>query len=50
MVTDLSIDLFIDAVLMQKLEYIHWNPVAGLCHFSEENKYSSAGFYLTWGE
>jgi len=33
---------------MQKLEYIHRNPVkAGICEFPEDYKYSSAKFYLT---
>ncbi len=34
------------AVFIQKLAYIHNNPVvAGLCQFPEEYKYSSAAFY-----
>lgn len=34
-------------VLIQKLNYIHNNPVkAGLCKYPEEYKYSSARFYL----
>ena len=42
----LSIDLFSHDVFMQKLEYIHWNPVkAGLCELPEEYEYSSASFY-----
>ena len=42
----LSIELISLAVFNQKLEYIHNNPViAGLCHFPEEYKYSSAEFY-----
>ena len=33
---------------MQKMEYMHYNPVkAGLCTFPEEYKYSSAKFYAT---
>ncbi|MFZ1527276.1 MAG: hypothetical protein WAT19_00870 [Ferruginibacter sp.] len=40
-------ELFTPAVLLQKLEYIHLNPVrAGLCKYPEEYKYSSAAFYL----
>ena len=42
----LSIELRTHEVFLQKLEYIHWNPVkANLCQFPEEYKYSSAGFY-----
>ena len=42
----LSIDLWTKEVFMQKMEYIHYNPVAaGLCTFPEEYKYSSARFY-----
>ncbi len=42
----LSIDLYTHAVFMQKLDYIHSNPVkAGLCINPEDYKYSSAGFY-----
>mgnify|MGYP001792548483 CR=1 FL=1 len=43
----LGIDLFTNAVFMQKLEYIHWNPVkAGLCTMPEEYYYSSANLYF----
>jgi len=36
------------AVFIQKLAYIHNNPVvAGLCQFPEEYRYSSASFYET---
>lgn len=50
----LSVELRSHAVFMQKLEYIHWNPVkAGFCGLPEEYKYSSALFYETgvdnWG-
>ena len=50
----LSIELRTDKVYIQKLDYIHWNPVkAGLCKLQEEYKYSSALFYQTgidnWG-
>jgi len=42
----ISIDLFSHSVFMQKLEYIHWNPVkAGLCELPEDYEYSSASFY-----
>ena len=43
----LSVPLWSDKVMRQKLEYIHENPVrAGLCNYPEEYKYSSACFYL----
>ncbi len=39
-------DLFTHGVFMQKLVYIHYNPVkAGLCNVPEEYNYSSASFY-----
>lgn len=42
----LGIDLFTPSVLVQKLYYIHYNPVrAGLCELPEEYNYSSAAFY-----
>jgi len=42
----LSIELRTHAVYMQKLEYIHYNPVkAGLCVNPEDYYYSSAKFY-----
>lgn len=42
----LSIELISKEVFMQKLEYIHWNPVkAGLCKLPEEYYFSSAKFY-----
>ncbi len=42
----LSIELFTEKTLMQKLEYIHDNPVkAGLVKYPEEYVYSSARFY-----
>ena len=49
----LGVPLWSDAVLWQKLEYIHDNPVkAGLCNDATEYVYSSARFYLgsnnTW--
>ena len=44
----LSVDLHSHDVFMQKLEYIHWNPVkAGLCSYPEGYHYSSARFYIT---
>jgi REP element-mobilizing transposase RayT len=50
----LSIELRTHPVYLQKLQYIHWNPVvAGICKLPEEYKYSSALFYETgydnWG-
>jgi putative transposase len=42
----LSIPLWSDMVIDQKLEYIHHNPVrAGLCKYPWEYIFSSAGFY-----
>ena len=39
----LTVDLWSEKVLIQKLRYIHENPVqAGLCKYPEEYKYSSA--------
>ncbi len=44
----LSIDLWTKEVFIQKMEYIHYNPVvAGLCVYPEDYKYSSAKFYET---
>jgi len=50
----LRVELRTHAVFMQKLEYIHWNPVkAAICKLPEGYKYSSALFYETgidnWG-
>ena len=50
----LSIELRNHPFFIQKLDYIHWNPVkAGMCKLPEEYKYSSALFYETgidnWG-
>ena len=43
----LSIELLSGSMFIQKLEYIHYNPVtAGLCKVPEEYYYSSAKFYL----
>lgn len=42
----LNIELFTEKAFMQKLEYIHQNPVAaGLVNFADEYHYSSAKFY-----
>ena len=47
----LSIELRNHAVFIQKLDYIHWNPVkAGMCKLPEEYKYSSALLYETGSE
>ncbi|MEO6455325.1 MAG: hypothetical protein ABIN97_14690 [Ginsengibacter sp.] len=44
----LCIDLLTKAMFIQKMEYIHYNPVeGGLCAYPEEYKYSSAKFYET---
>ena len=44
----LGVELRSHDVFMQKLKYIHWNPVkAGLCSLPEEYYYSSAKFYWT---
>jgi len=44
----LGIELYNEAVFLQKLNYVHSNPVsAGLCKLPEEYKYSSAKFYET---
>ena len=41
-----NIELFTSSVFIQKLNYIHCNPVkAGLCEFPEEYYFSSALFY-----
>ena len=50
----LSVELRTHAVFVQKLEYIHLNPVkACICRLPEDYKYSSALFYETgidnWG-
>lgn len=50
----LSVELCNHQTFIQKLEYIHWNPVkAGICKLPEEYKYSSVLFYETgkdyWG-
>lgn len=41
----LSIPIWTNGLIDQKLDYIHFNPVkAGLCKYPEEYRYSSAGF------
>jgi REP element-mobilizing transposase RayT len=50
----LCIDIWSEKVFIEKLRYIHENPVrAGVCTYPEEYKYSSALFYKTgidnWG-
>ena len=50
----LSVEIWSEKVLLQKLKYMHENPVrAGICHYPEQYKYSSASFYHTgidnWG-
>jgi len=48
-INSLSIDLWSDYVFMQKLDYIHNNPVQEkwrLAEHPENYKYSSANFYL----
>ena len=43
----LSIELITESMFIQKLKYIHYNPVtAGLCSVLEEYYYSSAKFYF----
>lgn len=42
----LSIELYTEKVIVQKLNYIHRNPVkAGMCLYPEDYHYSSAKFY-----
>lgn len=44
----LGIELFTEYAFLQKLNYIHYNPVmAGFCKFEEDYKFSSARFYVT---
>ena len=52
----LSIDIYSRKVFIEKLNYIHHNPVQGkwnLCRYPEDYKYSTAKFYETgkdnWG-
>lgn len=43
----LSIDIYSEEVMLQKLDYIHRNPVkAGLVIQPEDYPYSSASFYI----
>jgi len=49
----LGIELFTEEVFMQKLDYIHNNPLQfkwNLCKLPEEYFYSSARFYKTGGK
>jgi REP-associated tyrosine transposase len=42
----LSVDLLNESMFIQKLEYIHYNPItAGLCKMPEDYFYSPARFY-----
>jgi len=42
----LSIELSSEKVFLQKLDYIHYNPVkAGICNYPEDYHFSSALFY-----
>ena len=44
----MSIDLGTKEMFIQKMEYIHYNPItAGLCVYPEDYKYTSAKFYET---
>ena len=50
----LSVEIWSEKVFLQKLKYIHANPVrARLCNYPLQYKYSSASFYHTgidnWG-
>jgi putative transposase len=50
----LSVELWSEKIMLQKLTYIHQNPVrAKLCHLPEQYRYSSVQFYETgidnWG-
>jgi len=50
----LSVEIWSEKVLLQKLKYIHENPVrAGLCRYPDDYKYSSAMLYKfgkdNWG-
>lgn len=50
----LTVEIWSEKVLLQKLKYMHENPVrAGICRYPEQYKYSSALFYHTgidnWG-
>jgi REP element-mobilizing transposase RayT len=43
----LSVELWAEDVVKQKLNYIHQNPVRkGWCTYAEEYKYSTAGIYM----
>jgi len=44
----LSIPIWTNAVMWQKIDYIHNNPVKGsLCDYTQNYRYSSASFYYT---
>lgn len=44
----LSVELWTEAVMLQKIEYVHQNPTrAGLCMRPSHYQYSSASFYDT---
>ena len=50
----LSVEIWSEKVLLQKLKYMHENPVrANICRYRDEYKYSSALFYKfgkdNWG-
>ena len=50
----LSIEIWSEKVLLEKLKYMHENPVrAELCKYADDYKYSSALFYKfgkdNWG-
>lgn len=50
----LSVDLWSEKIMIEKIRYIHENPVrAGLCSYADEYRYSSALFYRigkdNWG-
>ena len=50
----LSVEIWSEKVFLEKLKYIHENPVrAGICRWPDEYKYSSALFYKfgkdNWG-
>ncbi len=42
----LTVNIWDEGIIIQKIEYIHQNPVkAGLCTYADEYRYSSASFY-----
>ena len=45
----LSVELGSKKIFLQKLEYVHYNPVtANICNYPEEYHFSSALIYETW--